>query len=983
MSGPDHPEEAGPDLDGAGEAPTLVRPVDPTLVVAAGADTWRSGSHASPLPFEVPAAGQSLLGRYTVLGQLGEGGMGVVLSVYDARLDRRVALKLLRSREESGSDHDEQGRFLREAQAMARLNHPHVVAVYDAGTLENGSLFIAMEHVEGQTLRRWQQQRPWREVLEKYLAAGRGLAAAHAAGLIHRDFKPDNVLVGQDGRVRVTDFGLARADSPTATELAPAPPSSPLPSQTLEAALTLPGTWLGTPRYMAPEVLTRRRADARSDLYSFCAALYEALYGQLPFTGDSVSELLKAQQAGVSALPARSGVPEWVGRTVLLGLRADPAQRSPSMGALLEALQDDPEVKRQLRLRRAAGALVTVALAGLAVWGWGRQHDQGCGRLGLRMSGVWDEAVKEKVEQALLGTGLPYARDTAERVTAALDGYADAWVKQRTEVCEGADSAGGAQARGLVLLRESCLEQRRSQLQALTDLLSRTPDPQLVGKAVQVVRALPPLEYCADAKALTAAVPPPEDPAVRTQVRALQAHVDRLEVLFEAGKYPEGLTLAETLLPQVEATGYAPLHARTLLLSAQLRHETAAYAEAEERLRKTITIASQGKDVPDLSRAWSLLVRVVGSRLGRHQEALWMQPASEALAELADDDRLRAASLNSLGMLLSDMGRYEEAQKVHERVLALRQKSLGSEHPDVATTLNNLGGVLFYLGKYEEARQMHARTLALREKILGPEHPHVAASLNNLGLALWKLGQLEEARAAHERALALREKVLGPDNPDVAASLNNLGLVLLASLQYGEALTVYQRVLTLWEKALGPEHPDVGLALYNLGVCLAALGKTEESLRMHERSLALRQKALGPEHPEVAASLVSIGDALRSLGRYSEARERFKRALALQEKALGPDHPELAWLLLGQGHVALDQHRPAEAVAPLERALKLAPKLLRPAIQFMLAQALWDTNRDRARARELATQAQESWRQHSNRETLQEVSQWLESHPLP
>ena len=186
---------------------------DPEAETKAGPEPHEPGRPEAS--FTVPLAGQTLLERYTVLGQLGKGGMGVVLSVYDARLDRRVALKLLRPRNVSGgTSHDEQGRFLREAQAMARLNHPHVVAAYDAGELETGTLFIAMEHVEGQTLRRWQKEKhSWREVLEKYLAAGRGLAEAHAAGLIHRDFKPDNVLVGHDGRVRVTDFGLARLES--------------------------------------------------------------------------------------------------------------------------------------------------------------------------------------------------------------------------------------------------------------------------------------------------------------------------------------------------------------------------------------------------------------------------------------------------------------------------------------------------------------------------------------------------------------------------------------------------------------------------------------------------------------------------------------------------------------------------------------------------------------------------------------------------
>jgi len=185
--------------------------------------------------------GRTLAGRYTLLGTLGQGGMGLVLAAYDARLDRRVALKLLRSRRGSRSEKTEEARLLREAQAMARLNHPNVVAVYDAGTLENGSVFIAMEYVQGQTLSRWrqQQERSWREVLGVYLAAGQGLPAAHAAGLVHRDFKPDNVLVGEDGRVKVTDFGLARGEP---TEPLPTPSGmKALSAADWDTPLTLPG----------------------------------------------------------------------------------------------------------------------------------------------------------------------------------------------------------------------------------------------------------------------------------------------------------------------------------------------------------------------------------------------------------------------------------------------------------------------------------------------------------------------------------------------------------------------------------------------------------------------------------------------------------------------------------------------------------------------------------------------------------------------
>ncbi|MBN1208927.1 MAG: tetratricopeptide repeat protein [Myxococcaceae bacterium] len=989
MSGSDQPERPDPSQESATEDSTVPpsgpapEPLTPLSVPPSGdaTDTWKPRPPRASARFSAPLPGHTLLERYMVLGQLGEGGMGVVLSVYDGRLDRRVALKLLRPREAlDGSSYDEQGRFLREAQAMARLNHPHVVAVYDAGRLEDGSLFIAMEHVEGQTLRRWQKQRPWREVLDKYLAAGRGLAAAHAAGLIHRDFKPDNVLVGQDGRARVTDFGLARIESPVALTEGEeaAPPTGALPSGALESPLTAPGQWMGTPRYMAPEQLRGQRSDGRSDLYSFCVSLYEALYGQRPFEGNNLAALQRAQRAGKAAPPADSEVPTWVGRTLLQGLHFDPDLRPASMTDLLTALEDDPAVKRRAWLRRAAVALVTTGLAVLAIWGWARQQIYGCERMGLRLAEVWDGAVKAQVEKALLDTGLPYAQATAERVTAALDGYAGAWVMQRTELCLSTWQEGSTQARGLAVLQESCLERRRSQLRALTELLSRTPDPALVGRAVQAVQALPPLEYCADARALTAAVPPPEDPAVRAKVEAVQEQVDRLEALFDAGQYKEGLARADTLLPQVEQAGHAPLLARTLFVAARLREATGDYPGAEARMRQALASAAQGRDMALLARAWSTLIMLVGYRQGRHEEALLLRPAVEHFAEVAGDDRIRAIALSGFGSVLMELGRYEEARQAYARVLALREKVVGPEHLDIATSLNNLGLALFYLGQYEDALELQARALAVREKLLGPEHPQMGNSLTNLGLVLWKLGRLEEAREAHARSLALKEKVLGPEHMEVASSLNNLALVLGELGRYEEALAAHQRVLALWEKTLGPEHADVGISLNNLGDTYEALGRYEEARRMHERALALRRKALGPEHPEVANSLSNLATALRELKRYAEAREHYARALALQDKVLPPEHPDRAWPLVGLSRLLLAQGRPAEALPLLERALRMIPENQRAQGQFALAEALWESGRDRPRALEQASQAREYWKRLGRKADVEQISRWME-----
>ena len=354
------------------ENATVVRPGN---AAEKGAELSELGDVSFPL---IP--GQTLAGRYTVLDKLGQGGMGVVVAAYDSRLDRRVALKLLRRSLKVEGGEGEETRLVREAQAMARLSHPHVVAVYDAGALEDGSLFIAMEYIQGQTLRRWknQQSRSWREILQAYIAAGRGLAAAHAAGLIHRDFKADNVLVGEDGRARVTDFGLARSQAALdSSDKGPAPvapvrqePTPPAetvesadlmvtarPSGSWSSVLTLPGMFMGTPAYMAPELFRGNPADVRSDLFAFCASLYEALFGHLPFRGSTPTELTRAQLEGkVVTPPDSSEVPAWVTRTVLWGLQPDSQKRPASIEPLLAALSDDPELRRGPAAPRGRGA---------------------------------------------------------------------------------------------------------------------------------------------------------------------------------------------------------------------------------------------------------------------------------------------------------------------------------------------------------------------------------------------------------------------------------------------------------------------------------------------------------------------------------------------------------------------------------------------------------------------------------------------------
>jgi predicted negative regulator of RcsB-dependent stress response len=319
----------------------------------------------------------SKIGRFIVTGELGAGGMGVVYAAHDRELDRRVALKVLRA---AAATDEERMRMLREGQAMARVTHPNVITVYEVG-VEGSLVFLAQELLDAGTLGQWLERRHTQaEIVDKFVAAGRGLAAAHAAGLVHRDFKPDNVLLGKDGRVRVSDFGLARAleagdDATAAATRANMARAQLELSRSPMSPLTRTGAVLGTPMYMAPEQHNGERADERSDQFSFSVALYHALYGDWPFAGKTAVALADAVIEGRLQPPPRDAkVPAWLRKIVLRGLATRREDRYPSMDALLADLTRPP--KRRLRTVLIA-ATVLVLVGGAVVGGYAlRTHDE-------------------------------------------------------------------------------------------------------------------------------------------------------------------------------------------------------------------------------------------------------------------------------------------------------------------------------------------------------------------------------------------------------------------------------------------------------------------------------------------------------------------------------------------------------------------------------------------------------------------------------
>ena len=597
-------------------------------------------SKANPTPAHVPIDSAAkplgrgaIIGRYVVLGLVGRGGMGEVYAAYDPELDRKVAVKLLRVKAGNGVSLTEgRQRTLREAQAIARLSDPNVVVVYDVGTFED-KVFIAMEFVEGNTVTFWLEQKPriWQEILRVFIAAGRGLTAAHAKGLVHRDFKPDNVMVGRDGQVRVMDFGLARQMDKPGIKEHRVRPASPVPrrldvevgtgtlplehravpidqgtlllnngqndsgaemqssvSGLFDARLTRTGAMMGTPAYMAPEQFFGKETDSRTDQFSFCVALYEALYGERPFPGKKLTELTaNVVQGTIRAAPAGTKVPFWVRRILLRGLRSAPVERYPSMAEMLAALGKDPRVTHRKWAVWAAVALVPVVV-GLGVRQSLIDRRALCDGAGEKLAGIWDlhppdqpEGPRQsQIHAAFMRTGKSYAADVYETVTRALTGYAQNWTTMYKQTCE-ATQIRHEQSEEVLDLRMSCLNERLNGFRALTDVFADATG-EVVENAVSASNALSTLDRCADVPTLRAVIKPPDDPTTAAQVAEMRRRLAKTKAHFDSGRWKETLKEAPALVSQARTLGYQPLLAESLGLTG-LMYYTANDARAAEK----------------------------------------------------------------------------------------------------------------------------------------------------------------------------------------------------------------------------------------------------------------------------------------------------------------------------------------------------------------------------------------------------------------
>jgi len=964
-----------------------------TSAVEGRAPSGASAEHATTEPYPSPGGREepdvlapgSRVGRYVVLDRLGIGGMGVVYAAHDPELGRGVALKLTRSDLLSAAGAQPlQDRLLREAQSMARLTHPNVVSVHDVGRVGD-QIFLAMELVEGQTVRAWlrETRRSWRQVVAVFAGAGRGLLAAHAAGILHRDFKPDNVLIGRDGRARVTDFGVARlllaspVDAPARIE----PSSADSVTSPLDRALTGTGALLGTPLYMAPEQLLGDPVDERTDQFSFCVALWEALHGERPFAGGTIMELVASIAGGALPEPPRaSGVPRWLRRVVARGLAARPDDRFPSMGELLGALEAAPR-RRRRRVIAAASALV-LGGAGLVGYAMAGPEPELCTGAERSFDGVWDAARRESVRRSFLATGVGYAPSAFAAVATRLDHHRDRWIALQTEACR-ATRVRGDQPEDLFRLKTICLESRRKEVRALVDLFS-SADAALVETAAQAAYRLSDLNRCDDVEALSAPVPPPTDARTATEVDRIDTRVAEARARRDAGKLADALELARSASAAAGPLGYRPLEAEALQLQASIERRMGDKKAAEKSYYAALHAAEAGRHDVMEAMAWTGLVFVIGYDGAEYARGMELaRHASAVLERLGGDAEVQATLEQALGAIEGDQGHLDPAVEHFERAARLLRSRLGDDHQSTIGALDNLALTYASQGRLDRAIALHRQVLAIRRRTLGDDHPVVAQSLEYLGNALHSQRNYVEAERYLRQAVALRERTLPADHPDLATSLINLANALSGQGRHAEALELGRRSLAIGERAFGPDHPTLARLLINVGYVLSRLHRQDEALAHFRRAAAMLTRALGPEAADVAGAWTAMGDSLADARRWREALPLYQRAAGTLQKALGPDHPDVAAAVAGQGSCYLGLGQAARAIAPLERAVavpedRAAPQML-AVWRFNLARALQETGRDRSRAIALARSARAALAAAGpgSAEELARVDAWL------
>ena len=731
------------------------------------------------------------IGRYFVVRELGRGGMGTVYQAYDDTLERAVAIKVLPIRSS-----DAVARFRREAEMLARLQHPGIVRVFEVGFTKAAS-FIVMELVHGETLRDWlQTPRTPTVIRDVFVQIAEALVAAHEAGIVHRDIKPDNVVLSNDGRVRVLDFGLAMLERAEA---------SPTPQSGIsgDERITRTGSLVGTPAYMSPEQHLGGTVDHRTDQFSFCVALYEALYGRRPFSGKSLDDVRKATIRGHVDPPRVRGVAaRAIRRVVRRGLASIPEERWPSMQAVATQLRAVAP-RRGLRFAALGVGAALVLAAAMPVGG-----DE-CDAEALMRDSIGGERLA-RADAAIREVGTPYAAAAADTLAEGIGAHAVAWTSAYQAYCEAAPSEEHDEV-------GRCLHNDLGWVEARLDAMART-DAQSVFAVVPAIRNLKDPQRCIDPDKRDPPYPVPRDPAVAANVATVREGLRTSAALMETGQYEAAEVAAVAALRQAEAAAFEP-----------------ATAEAEHA------------------------VAVAVATLGRTDEARPHFEAAYFKASAAGHGRLAVSAAHSMARLEGRAtGDLAAAQHWIDAAAAWIDRLPDETKWRVQHSLHE--------ADLYQARDQPERAAALVEPLLtelegidDPELPRAARA--TLAIAFAESGQFDKAVEHQRVAVELTRAAYGGPHPDLAANLANLGRMLLGAGKADEALTFVEKGIDLYIETAGPDYPMLGNAYGMKSDILLAKGDHAGAAQAARQAIAVQEPVLGPDHPAVQTNHARLAQA--------------------------------------------------------------------------------------------------------------------------
>jgi serine/threonine-protein kinase len=913
------------------------------------------------------------LGRYAIEAVVGRGGMGVVYAAEDPQLGRRVALKLLH-----GGTVD-QARMVREARALARVADPRVLAILDVGTWR-GRVFVVTELLEGVTLQAWRLAATphWRRVVEVFLEAGRGLAAAHGRGVVHRDFKPANVMLvgdarvdpsgargGEHERVVVLDFGLARIederDVSREREVVDAATSA-------EPALdrTVTGRVLGTPAYMAPEQRDGLACGPAADQFAFAVALHAALFGRFPPQASHPS-------ARVGHGAARGRVPAALRRVLARALADHPSSRHPSMSAFVAAIEGATRVPR-----RVGVAALALPLAIYAAPPGTAPHDR-CSGEAPTLVGTREGAAVDGIAAALAGSDRPWSRAAAQGVQRELEAYAAAWSVAHAEACDAADPENAA----LFDAQMACLDRRRAAVSGLLDaLVDGAQDPST--HALAAVAALPSVAGCRGDEALRGVLWLPEEPVARAQIEALRARIDRVGVLRHLARFTEAEALAQMSIAEALALASPGVEAEARIAAAAVLDDLGQYDAVDTELDAAAHAALAAGHDEAATAAWIRRAALLGTRRGHAAEAdellaraeVWMQrlgrpsvlaverlrtvgelalaagdPAgaraaleralemSTELAEIdpIDDDEL-ALLHHGLAAAAQSLGALDDAEAHAREALARLEARVGPDHPNVARARASLATVLRMRGDAVEARALLRSSLAIAVAAHGDRQPVVGEVLLNLAVAELDLGEhadaLEHLRLAEE--FIVRD--LGPSDPVLAKLFSLRGDALLGASRPSDAVAALERARSILVELHGGPHPELAIVDTNLGIAYADLGELDRAAASHLRAIDGLERTVGPAHPDLAVVLVALGQVRRAQGLREDAVSLHRRAIELAPPPFAPYASARLGELLVEGGRTQEGVRRLEAALPALAEFDVDPRLVAD-LELALAEA--------------------------------------------